>query len=252
LSATGVVAALDFEARCLGTRQRRPGGLSNLSDGSLVSVSGIGADNAARAARTLVAAGADALLSFGVAGALDPALSCATAVLPGAVLRRSEGPGSCALLRYETCRPWRERLVNALQGQARVVTGTLLSTATPVAVAALKAQLFHETHALAVDMESAAVAEVAANHGLPFIALRVILDTAADSLPESVLRAFDPAAAARSGLARVWRLLWLLKLASDLRPLLRLAAQYRLARRALRDCVRFGDPTRLTDLPGEC
>jgi adenosylhomocysteine nucleosidase len=251
LSATGVVAALDFEARCLGTRQARPGGLSSLRDGSLVSVSGIGADNAARAARTLVAAGAGALLSFGVAGALDPALSCASAVLPEAVLRRAEEPGSRALLRYETCRSWRARLVSALQGQARVASGTLLSSPTPVSLAALKAQLFHDTGALAVDMESAAVAEVAASHGLPFLALRVILDTAADSLPESILRAFDPAAAARSGPARVWRLLWLLRPASDLRPLLRLAAQYRLARRALRDCVRFGDPTRLTDLPGE-
>ena len=250
MSATGVVAALEFEARCLGTRHRAAGALSSLSDGSLVSVSGIGADNAARAARTLVAAGAGALLSFGVAGALDPALGCATVVLPGTVLRRCVEPGSSALLSYATFRPWRERLLSALHGHVRVASGALLSTAAPVAAATLKAHLFHDTLAMAVDMESAAVAEVAAHHHLPFMAVRVILDTAADSLPESILRAFDPDAAARSGGARARRLLRLLRLATDLRPLLRLAAQYRLARRALRAAVRFGDPTRPIDPRG--
>lgn len=249
MSVTGVVAALDFEARCLGQRRRDSGGLWRLSDGSLVSVSGIGADNAARAARTLVAAGAGALLSWGVAGGLDPSLSCGAAVLPGAVLRDAGGRG--ALRRYETCATWREPLMSALQRYAPVVAGTLLSSATPVAAAALKAQKFAETHAVAVDMESAAVAEVARQHDLPFLVLRVILDTAADSLPESILRAFDPAAN-RSGLSRAWQLLWaLLTTPSELRALLRLPRQYRLAQRALRDCVRFGDPTRMIDAPGE-
>ncbi|MFI4868697.1 MAG: hypothetical protein ACHQDD_05015 [Steroidobacterales bacterium] len=248
MSATGVVAAFDFEARCLGERRRHSGGLWSLRDGSLVSVSGIGADNAARAARTLVAAGAGALLSWGVAGGLDPSLRCGAAVLPGAVLRDSAGRG--APPRYETCASWREPLMNALQRHAPVVAGTLLSSATPVAAAALKAQLYGATHAVAVDMESAAVAEVAAQHALPFIVLRVILDTAADSLPGSILRAFDPAAD-RSGLSRAWQLLSaLLTTPSDLPPLLRLAGQYRRAQRALRDCVRFGDPTRRIDRPG--
>jgi len=90
LSVTGVVAALEFEARSLGD----PG------DGSIISISGIGADNAARSARALVAAGAGALLSWGVAGALDPALACGTAVLPGEVLRAHGEPGGAALQRF--------------------------------------------------------------------------------------------------------------------------------------------------------
>jgi len=75
LSATGVVAALEFEAQSLGTRRHLADGLGSLRDGSLLRVSGVGGDNAARAARELVAAGAGALLSWGVAGGLDPALS---------------------------------------------------------------------------------------------------------------------------------------------------------------------------------
>jgi adenosylhomocysteine nucleosidase len=242
LNATGVVAALEFEARCLGPRQRRTGGLSSLSDGSLVRVSGIGGDNAARAARSLVAAGAGALLSWGVAGALDPALGCGTAVLPCEVLRPRGGFGCATPQRFDTSDSWRERLAAALQQHARVARGALLSSAAPAATVALKATMFHETRAVAVDMESAAIAEIAAEHGLPFIALRVILDTARDSLPASVMRAFEPAAAGRS--------LWpLLRAPSDWGSLLRLAGQYRVARRALSDCVRLGQPTRLTDAP---
>ncbi|MFI4905748.1 MAG: hypothetical protein ACLQFF_05580 [Steroidobacteraceae bacterium] len=251
MSATGVVAALEFEAQGLGTRQRRSGGLSGLTDGSLVSVSGIGGDNAARAARQLVAAGVGALLSWGVAGALDPALSCGTVVLPTEVLRRSNALGPSPLQRFETCPTWRERLWAALQTHARLAAGALLTSAVPVAAAELKARMFQETRAVAVDMESAAVAEVAADHGLPFMALRVILDTARVSLPESIMRAFEPAAAGRSGLRRAWPLLRpLLNAPADWGPLLRLAGQYRVARRALSDCARRAEPTRLTQRPG--
>jgi adenosylhomocysteine nucleosidase len=218
LSVTGVVAALAFEARCFG----KP------SDGCLIRLSGIGADNAARAAHALVAAGAGALLSWGVAGALDPDLASGTAVLPTEVLRQGR--------RFATSRLWRERLRSALQGHVRVVAGALLTSDVAVAAVALKASLFRDTQAVAVDMESAAVAEVAADHGLPFVALRVILDTARDSLPESVLRDF-----ARAARPPLWSLLCA---PADWGRLLRLAAQYRVARRALSECCRHGNPTR--------
>jgi adenosylhomocysteine nucleosidase len=241
LSVTGVVAALEFEARSLGD----PG------DGSLISVSGIGADSAARHARGLVAAGAGALLSWGVAGALDPALDCGAAVLPAEVLRAPGEPGCATLQRFETCRGWRERLLAALQGHARVVTGTLLSSALPVTSAARKASLFHQTMAVAVDMESAAVAGVAAEHGLPFIALRVILDTALDSLPGSVMRAFGANAAAPRRWPPAWPLLWpLLITPAEWGSVWRLAARYRVARHALRDCSRLGRPTLAVDARG--
>jgi adenosylhomocysteine nucleosidase len=218
LSVTGVVAALAFEARCL----EQPG------DGALIRLSGIGAENAARTANALVAAGVGALLSWGIAGALDPDLASGTAVLPTEVLRQGR--------RFATSALWRERLRAALRGHVPVVGGTLLSSDVAVAAVAVKASLFRDTGAVAVDMESAAVAAVADEHGLPFIALRVILDTARDSLPDSVLRDFAPAAR-----PPLWPLLCA---PADWGRLLRLAAQYRLARRGLRVCCRLGNPTR--------
>jgi adenosylhomocysteine nucleosidase len=223
LNLTGVVTALEFEARSLG----------NSGDGALIRVSGIGAAHATRDARALVSAGARALLSWGVAGALDPALHCGTAVLPAEVLHQGQ--------RFAIHRAWRERVLGALDGHVRTACGALLSSDVAVASVADKASLFHATGAVAVDMESAAVAAVAADHGLPFLALRVILDGANDALPASVLRAFDPAAAARP---RLWPLLWA---PSDWGRLLRLALRYRVARRALSACRRHADPTRAPD-----
>ena len=78
-------------------------------------------------------------------------------------------------------------------------------------------------------MESLAVAQVAAAHGLPFVAVRVIVDTAADALPRAVVAASlerpgaDVAAARRD--CR-WRL-------RNLVPLIRLAGRYRTATRSL-------------------
>jgi len=228
-----VVAALEFEARSLG----------NTGDAALISISGIGAAHAERSAHALVAAGADALLSWGVVGALDPTLGCGTAVLPVEVLHQQR--------RYATSTAWRERLLGALSAHLPAVSGALLSSDVAVPSAALKARLFTATRAVAVDMESAAVAGVAAQHGLPFLALRVILDTATDTLPASIARAFEPqrsgrgdsadAAAVATGRPRLWPLL---RAPADWGRLLGLALRYRVARRALEICRRYGDPTR--------
>jgi adenosylhomocysteine nucleosidase len=178
-----------------------------------------------------------------VAAALDPTLACGTAVLPAAVLRQGQ--------HFETSRLWRERLLAALHGHVRVVSGALLTSEVAVAAPVLKASLFRETRAVAVDMESAAVAAVAAEHGLPFLALRVILDTARDTLPPSITRAFDPTAGGRPGRPRAAALLWpMLCAPADWGRLLRLAAQYRLARRSLSQCRRHGHPTRASDARG--
>jgi adenosylhomocysteine nucleosidase len=80
-----------------------------------------------------------------------------------------------------------------------------------------------------VDMESLAVAQVARVHGLPFIAIRVIVDSAADNLPRAVAAAAD-----QSGQLSIWRLLGALaRTPADLAPLMRLGSRYRAASRSL-------------------
>ena len=147
----------------------------------MLAVGGMGGALAARAARSLVDAGAAGLLSFGFAGGLDPSLSAGTVVLPTEIVSGKGG-------RFMTSTDWRERLCVAF-AERRPAAGALLTSAAPIDSVADKASAFRETGAVAVDMESLSVAEVAAAFGLPFIAVRVIVDTAADVLPQAVLAA---------------------------------------------------------------
>jgi adenosylhomocysteine nucleosidase len=217
----GVVAALEAEARTLGTAVRRRDGLSSLGDGALLAVSGIGGALAAIAARNLIDAGASSLMSFGLAGGLDPALHAGTVVLPGELISRDGA-------RFLTSADWRRQLSTAIAGQRTVTGGILLSSAQPIDTVADKAAAFRDTGAVAVDMESVAIAQVAAAHDLPFIAVRVIVDTAADVLPRAVL------AANRAGQFSLGRLLRGLAMAPlEIVPLIRLAQRYRAATRSL-------------------
>ena len=228
MSVVGIVTALAAEARAFALAERRQGAPAALADGSLLAVGGIGFAAAAAAARTLIEAGARALASWGMAGGLDPAMRAGTIFLPCEVISR-DGSG------YATAPRWRARLSAAVAALEPVARGKLLSSAYPIDAVAGKAAAFRETGAAAVDMESLAVAEVAAAHRLPFIAVRVIIDTASDTLPGAVL------AATRSGEVKIWRLAAALALApADLGPLIRLAQRYRLASRSLAALARAG------------
>jgi adenosylhomocysteine nucleosidase len=224
----GVVAALEAEARTLGVAVRRHDGLASLGSGALLAVSGMGGDMAAPAARRLVEAGASALMSFGLAGGLDPTLDPGTVVLPSEVISRDGA-------RFPASPEWRRKLSLAVAEMTRVVSGTLLTSLRPIDTAELKAAAFRETGAVAVDMESASVAEVAAAHDLPFMAVRVIVDGAADVLPQAVL------AASHGGHLSVLRLVCGLAVAPrDIVGVIRLARRYRAATRSLSAVVRDG------------
>lgn len=224
----GVVAALSVEARTLGAPVRRGDGLSAIGDGTLVALSGIGYVAAAGAAHALIDAGATALVSWGMAGGLDPALHAGTICLPNVVISR-EGAS------FGTDHHWRELVGAAIAARLTVVGGKLLTSMRAIENVAGKAEAFRETGAAAVDMESVAVAEVAAGRGLPFIAVRVIVDTAGDKLPDAVL------AASNAGQVRFSRLMQeLMRSPQDLVPLCRLAKRYRAATRALVAVARTG------------
>lgn len=244
LNGVGVVCALVAEARHLGPRLERltaaqPAGgqatgsacpqITTLHDGTLLAVSGMGAPAAHRAAEALISRGARALASWGMAGGLDPALEAGTICLPDEVMGQD---GICS----HTTRPWCDTLSSAVGDQQSLHRGRLLTTAAPVSSPAQKAALFAQTGAAAVDMESAAIGQVAGRSGLPFIAVRVIVDAANDSLPRAVMNAADAA-----GRIRLWQLVGSLARApADLAPVLRLARRYQCASRSLAAVARSG------------
>ncbi len=221
MSGIGIVTALAAEARTLGR---------SIPDGSLLIVCGVGPTAAGQGARTLVARGARALMSWGVAGGLDPELEPGTVLLPGDVV---DADGRA----FATAREWRERIASAVAAQRPLQGGRLLSSARAIDTVAGKSAAFQTTRASAVDMESLAIAEVAFAHRLPFLAIRVIVDTASDALPRSVIEA------SRTGRLDFGRLVRGLAAAPiDLIALWRLALRYRQARRALVDVARLAAP----------
>ena len=243
MNAAGVVAALAAEARTLGPTQgrggtlpRAEGGYTTLSGGMLLVVSGIGQAAAAAAARRLIDAGAGALVSWGLAGGLAPSLEAGTVCLPEEVI----GPDG---IHYPTAGGWREMLSPLVAAHRRVARGSLLTSAQPLATAAAKAAAHRNTGAVAVDMESSAVAKAARMHGLPFIAVRAIVDTAADEVPRAV------SGASESGPVRIGRLfLGLIRSPADLVPLLRLAMRYRTAIASLRAVAALLEGTSATSM----
>jgi adenosylhomocysteine nucleosidase len=215
LNETGVVAALAAEARTLGVPR-----------GILVGVSGIGCAGAESTARALIDAGAGALVSFGMAGGLDPKLNAGAICVPGEVI-------SADGARFLTAQAWAKRVSASVLGS--VAGGKLLTSVHAIASVEDKARFFLETGAALVDMESLGVARIAALAGVPFIAVRVIVDTATDVLPAAV------AAATRDGQVRIGRLIRALaRSPAELGAIFRLAQRYRAATRSLAAVARGG------------
>ena len=229
LNVVGIVCALASEARHLGPTVRLAEPLGSLSDGTLVATTGMGWSAASTGARALVAAGAKALASWGMAGGLDPTLQAGAILLPEEIVAAGG--------RTHWTEPgWRNRVCAAVAVHAPVRGGKLLTSAKAVGSVADKSALFQSTGAVAVDMESAAVAEIAEQQGVPFLAVRVVVDSAADVLPRAVTAAAD-----NEGHLQIWRLIGALALApNELAPLIRLARRYRAANRSLAAIARSG------------
>lgn len=148
----------------------------------LVAIGGGLPAGAEQAAEALVADGAQGLISFGLAGGLDPTLRPGDIVFPATV--RAAG------VDYPTS--------NLIGPRA----GLLLAGTAIVATRAAKQALFQATSAIAIDLESGAVAQVAQRHNLPFAVLRAICDPAERDLPPAALSALD-----QNGAIGLWRVL---------------------------------------------
>lgn len=201
----------------------------------LIAIAGASADRAAAAAARLVREGAAALMSFGLAGGLDPALASGILVVADAVVA-PDGR------RLPTDSEWAGRVLAAAPTNAMpnampgAVPGAIVGSHQAVADPASKAALARTSGAVAVDMESHAVAAVAAAAGMPFLALRAIADPAERGLPLAALVALGPRGTIQPGPL----LAALLRRPGDIRALLRLGGDARRARRALARAADLG------------
>jgi hopanoid-associated phosphorylase len=135
--------------------------------------------------RTLDASSFRGVISFGVAGGLDPALKSGDVVVATEVLA-GDARWFAGLALNE------DLIARVALGRRRVVRGGLAGVEQVLAARACKAALWSETGAAAVDMESHIAAAYAAESGLPFAALRVISDPASRALPAIAMSAIKP------------------------------------------------------------
>ncbi len=160
-----------------------------------------------------------AIVSFGVAGGLAAGLAPGTCVIARTIVTR-EARWACD---DAWTRAIRERLADAIFGDIAGSDHMLVA-------AAGKRATHATTGALAIDTESHVVAAIAAAHGLPFAALRVVVDPAARGLPPAALVALRAGGAVdHAGVLRS-----LARRPSQLPLLVRTALDARTAQRALR------------------
>lgn len=187
--------------------------------------------NGALGAQALIARHeVSALVSFGSAGALDPRLSPGDVVVaqravahdagaflghrfePAGVMGRDE-KGMSGYRRDFQADPELVRRALAAAGvlKGNTHTGTVVTGNQVIFSTARKRWLAHTFDALVVEMETAAVAQVAVAHHLPWVAIRAVSDSASDGfvLDYSRLRIYldDVRPAWQRHLERWWYLL---------------------------------------------
>jgi adenosylhomocysteine nucleosidase len=219
----GVIVGLASEADCFD--------MYDFDERPAIRVAGADARRAAEAAQALVSHGCSALISLGFSGALDPHHGPGDIIIADAVVF-PDGR------KIPTHARWRRGLELALTGHAASTVGTITGSDKPLLTPADKISCHLSCNALAVDMESHAVARVAERHGVPFAALRVISDSHQARIPAWTLTGIRYDGSIRKGqiaagfLVQPW--LW--------PTMMSLALSNRQAVRALRRAVLIAGP----------
>lgn len=212
-----LIVPLSVERQCLADARPELAGVLEVLQ------SGQGEKNAARAARDAVRKGATALLSIGIAGGIAEAVHVGDIAIAETIIAEQSGES------FPCSQSWVRALQQQLSDKSGVHSGRLLSVGDVLTTQQEKLTAAGRYHAIACDMESAAIAEVAASAGVHFAAIRVISDARADELPRGVADWVDDA-----GNARIAPVLKALLSPAYWRPVYMMTARFRVAQRRLR------------------
>lgn len=188
---TGIIVALSEELNTLKTLPNalwepnlQRGKFVFLTDDVLLTYSGAGSENAKKAAELLVSKGATQLMSWGCAAALSPDLKMGDLVLADSLISQNGDEISVHPL-------WHQHAKNVLGSEITAYKGALIASDGIISTAQAKADLHTKTGAIALDMESGAIAKVAQHYAIPFLAIRAIADPASMDLPAAVENALN-------------------------------------------------------------
>jgi adenosylhomocysteine nucleosidase len=176
---TGIVVALPEELTTLTSKKLDKGQCLFMSDKLLIAYSGAGPVNAEATAELLVAKGATRLISWGCAAALSASLNPGDLILADNLIDAGN-------IEIAVNADWHSHTKNRIATFATVHTGLLAESKNIVTSVKDKKQLHSITGAIALDMESIAIAKVAKQHTLPFLTIRVIADPVTMNLPQAI------------------------------------------------------------------
>ncbi|CAG7856249.1 hypothetical protein MCAMS1_00660 [biofilm metagenome] len=180
---TGIVVALTEELVTLTVKKLKKCGVTRLGDSIVIIYAGAGSENAAAAAGTLVKQGATKLISWGCAAGL------AADIKPGLLIVADQ----CVCADKSVVEPdnsWQRHTLDVLADQ-QPHTGTIAESDKVVITRQDKLELGATSGAIAVDMETAAIARVAKANRIPFLVIRAIADPQTLDLPQAVVNALD-------------------------------------------------------------
>lgn len=219
----GIITALIPEARCLLKRKPVPGLITPISGRISLYICGMGPERARGAARKMVESGFNALISWGTAGALAADIAPGSLIIPETV---RAGTGDV----YPTATKWRNSVINRLRDcPSNIYLGQLADSMHVLTRDSEKYRVRQQTDALAVDMESGAIAETARQNKVPLLVIRAVSDSSTMSIPDSVTRFTGP-----YGEVRMLRLLQsLVRRPGDIPAMVQLARGFSAAARTL-------------------
>lgn len=176
---TGILVALPEELHTLTKFNIQQGQCFAVAENTLITLSGSGAKNAKNATQNLISQGVAQLISWGCAGALAPHLKAGDLVIPEHVLTKDG-------IKLATHKAWSQHVIKLLDNAISYHQSCLLESATTIRLTQNKNRQYQLTQAIAVDMESAIVAQLAHQAQIPFIAIRSIVDPNQFDLPHAI------------------------------------------------------------------
>lgn len=229
---TGIVVALPEEFSTLSSAKPKKGCCSFIADDILIVLSGAGPNNARKAAQMLLAEGAERLMSWGCAAALDEHLQPGKLTLPDRLI-------TADLETIDIQSSWLDELQRLLSPLNPITNAGLAESKTLISTAEDKRLLSHKTGAVALDMESIAIAKAARAHRIDFAAVRAIADPAGMNLPKAVEHSLNP-----DGDVEINKLLsYLIRHPLELTGLIRLGLHFHASKKTLRQAATIWLPS---------
>lgn len=223
---TGIVVALPEELSTLTAKKIAKGEVIFISEKILVAFSGAGPINATTAAELLVAKGAKKLISWGCAGALTQQLKSGDLVLADNLLD-AEG---CITISEGISMDWHANTFQHLSANLTVHAGLLVESIQIVSTSTDKQILHHQTGAIAVDMESIAIAKIASKHKHPYLVIRSIVDPVSLDLPPAISKSLN----SQGDVVLRLLLLYILRHPAEIPALIKLGRHFNAATKTLK------------------